>query len=66
MMEFLEHRIADKRVLTVIKSWLRSGVIEEGRVLKNGSGVAQGGAISPLRANIFLHYVFDLWFEKKD
>lgn len=65
MMEFLEHRIADKRVLTVIRSWLKAGVIKEGKTLKNESGVAQGGAISPLLANIYLHYVLDLWFEKK-
>lgn len=65
LMEFLGHRIADKRVLTVIKSWLEAGIIEEGKVLKSDVGTAQGGAISPLLANIYLHYVLDLWFEKK-
>lgn len=65
LMEFLGHRIADKRVLTVIKSWLKAGIIEEGKVLKSDVGTAQGGAISPLLANIYLHYVLDLWFEKK-
>ncbi len=65
LMEFLSHRIADQRVLTVIKSWLKAGVIEEGKVLKNEVGAAQGGAISPLLANIYLHYVLDLWFDKK-
>lgn len=65
LMEFLGHRIADKRVLTVIKSWLKAGIIEEGKTLKNDVGAAQGGAISPLLANIYLHYVLDLWFEKK-
>jgi RNA-directed DNA polymerase len=64
-MEFLEHRINDKRVLTVIKSWLKAGVTQEGKVLKNDTGAAQGGVISPLLSNIYLHYVLDLWFEKK-
>lgn len=65
LMEFLEHRISDKRVLAVIKSWLKAGIILEGKTLKNDVGAAQGGAISPLLANIYLHYVLDLWFEKK-
>lgn len=65
LMQFLSHRIADNRVLTVIKSWLKAGVIEEGKTHKNDAGTAQGGAISPLLANIYLHYVLDLWFEKK-
>jgi len=64
-MEFLGHRIADKRVLTVTHSWLKAGVIEECSILKNDVGAAQGGAISPLLANIYLHYVLDLLFEKK-
>ena len=65
LMEFLEYRILDKRVLLVIKSWLKAGVIEEGKILKSEVGAAQGGAISPLLANIYLHYVLDLWFDKK-
>jgi group II intron reverse transcriptase/maturase len=64
-MKFLGHRISDKRVLTVIKSWLEAGIIEEGKVIKNDVGAAQGGSISPLLANIYLHYVLDIWFEKK-
>lgn len=65
LMKFLGHRISDKRVLTVIKSWLEAGIIEEGKVIKNDVGAAQGGSISPLLANIYLHYVLDIWFEKK-
>ena len=62
---FLGHRISDKRVLTLIKSWLEAGIIEEGKVIKNDVEAAQGGSISPLLANIYLHYVSDIWFEKK-
>ena len=64
LMKFLGHRIADRRVLTVIESWLKAGVIKEGKVLKSLSGAAQGGSISPLLSNIYLHYILDLWFEK--
>jgi len=65
MMEFLRHRISDNRVLTLIESWLKAGVIEEGKEIVSNVGTAQGGSISPLLANIYLHYVLDLWFEKK-
>lgn len=58
---FLEHRIGDRRVLRLIRKWLRSGVIEGGQWSDAGVGTAQGAVISPLLANVFLHYVFDLW-----
>ena len=64
MMRFLEHRIADKRLLRIVNRFLKAGVIEEGQVYKSEKGTPQGGAISPLLANIYLHYVLDLWFEK--
>jgi group II intron reverse transcriptase/maturase len=64
LMKFLGHRIRDKRILKLIESWLKAGVMEEGKLLKSEVGTAQGGAISPLLANIFLHYVLDLWYEK--
>jgi hypothetical protein len=60
-MKFIEHRIADKRVLRHIKKWLNAGVLEEGTKVDSEEGVPQGGSISPLLANVYLHYVFDLW-----
>jgi hypothetical protein len=63
-MKFIEHRIADKRVLRHIKKWLNAGVLEEGAVSYEDEGVPQGGSISPLLANIYLHYVFDLWVDQ--
>ena len=58
---FLEHRIADKRVLRLIQKWLAAGVIENGSWTAFEDGVPQGASASPLLANIYLHYVFDLW-----
>jgi RNA-directed DNA polymerase len=62
--KFIEHRIADKRVLRHIKKWLNAGVLEEGVVTHNEEGVPQGGSISPLLANVYLHYVLDLWADQ--
>lgn len=64
LMRFLEHRISDKRMLALIESWLKAGILEEGIVTHQTEGTPQGGAISPLLANIYLHYVLDLWVEK--
>lgn len=58
---FIRHRIADKRVLRLIQKWLKAGVLEEGIHTQVDIGTVQGGSISPLLANIYLHYVFDLW-----
>jgi group II intron reverse transcriptase/maturase len=58
---FLEHRIADKRVLRLIQKWLRAGVIEDGDWSETVEGAPQGASISTLIANVYLHYVFDLW-----
>jgi group II intron reverse transcriptase/maturase len=58
---FLEHRIADRRVLRLIQKWLAAGVIENGEWSKTESGTARGASASPLLANVYLHYVFDLW-----
>ena len=63
MMRFLEHRIADRRVLRLIKNWLTAGVHEYGKLAKTTVGTPQGAVASPLLANIFLHYTFDLWIE---
>jgi group II intron reverse transcriptase/maturase len=58
---FLQHRIADRRVLRLIQKWLAAGVIEDGEWSKTERGTAQGASVSPLLANVYLHYVFDLW-----
>jgi RNA-directed DNA polymerase len=64
LMKFIEHRIADKRVLRHIRKWLNAGVLEDGNRAFSDEGVPQGGSISPLLANIYLHYVLDLWANK--
>jgi RNA-directed DNA polymerase len=61
MLKFLQHRIADRRILRLIRKWLTAGVSEDGEWSKTTVGTPQGSVISPLLANIFLHYVFDLW-----
>ena len=61
LVKFLEHRIADERVLRHVKKWLAAGVMEDGEWVQAEKGSPQGGSISPLLANIYLHYVFDLW-----
>jgi len=61
LVKFLEHRIADRRVLRLIQKWLNAGVLEDGKRIQMEEGTPQGGSASPLLANIFLHYVFDLW-----
>jgi RNA-directed DNA polymerase len=64
LIRFLEHRIGDKRILRLIQKWLRAGVLEDGRIEVSGRGTGQGAAISPLLANVYLHYVLDLWAER--
>jgi group II intron reverse transcriptase/maturase len=63
LIEFLQHRIGDRRILRLIQKWLRAGVIEESTWLQSVKGSPQGSVISPLLSNVFLHYVFDLWIE---
>ena len=63
LMRFLEHRIADTRILRLIRKWLRAGVSEEGQWSSTKVGTPQGSVISPLLANIYLHYVLDLWVD---
>ena len=63
MLRFIEHRIADRRVHRHIKKWLNAGVLEDGTWRGNEEGTPQGGVISPLLANIYLHYALDLWVE---
>lgn len=64
LMKFLEHRIKDKNLLRYIARFLNAGIMENGQFYKAYEGTPQGGIISPLLANIYLHYVLDLWFEK--
>ncbi|HVC77583.1 MAG TPA: group II intron reverse transcriptase/maturase [Candidatus Micrarchaeaceae archaeon] len=64
LLRFLEHRIGDKRVLRLIQKWLRAGVIEQGSWSESTVGVPQGASVSPLLANVYLHYVFDQWAQQ--
>ena len=61
MLRFLEHRIGDRRLLRLISKWLKAGVMEEGVVTAAETGAPQGAVVSPMLANVYLHYVFDLW-----
>ena len=62
-MKFIEHRIADRRVVRLIQKWLNAGVLEDGKRIRVEEGTPQGGSASPLLANVYLHYVFDLWVQ---
>ena len=64
LLKFLEHRIADKRILRLIRKWLKAGVIEDGAWSETLEGAAQGASVSPLLSNVYLHYVFDLWADR--
>src|SRR5271165_2222337 len=61
LVKFIEHRIADRRAVRLIQKWLNAGVLEDGKRIRMEEGTPQGGSASPLMANIYLHYVFDLW-----
>jgi group II intron reverse transcriptase/maturase len=63
MIKFIEHRVKDKNLVRLIARFLKSGYIEEGEYMKTETGTPQGGNISPILANIYLHYVLDLWFK---
>jgi group II intron reverse transcriptase/maturase len=64
LVQFIEHRVADKRIVRLIQKWLAAGVLEDGKRIHSEVGTVQGGSISPLLANIYLHYVFDLWIQR--
>jgi group II intron reverse transcriptase/maturase len=64
LVHFVEHRIADPRLLRHLKKWLKAGVMEDGKRIENEQGTPQGGSISPVLANVYLHYVFDLWADQ--
>jgi group II intron reverse transcriptase/maturase len=61
LVRFVEHRIGDPRIVRLIQKWLKAGVLEDGVVTVSDKGTGQGSVISPLLANVYLHYVFDLW-----
>src|SRR5580692_11096390 len=63
LVKFIEHRVADRRVVRLIQKWLNAGVLEDGKRIRVGEGTPQGGSASPLLANVYLHYVFDLWVQ---
>lgn len=63
LIRFLEHRIGDRRIIRLIRKWLKAGVLEDGRLAETKEGTPQGAVISPLLANIYLHYVYDLWVQ---
>lgn len=65
LMRFLEHRIRDRRFLRIIRRFLKAGVMEDGMFRASEEGTPQGGLVSPVLSNIYLHYVLDLWFEKR-
>jgi group II intron reverse transcriptase/maturase len=64
LVRFVEHRIGDPRIIRLIRKWLKAGVLEDGIVTVSDKGTGQGSVISPLLANVYLHYVFDLWAER--
>jgi group II intron reverse transcriptase/maturase len=64
LVKFIEHRIGDRRIVRLIQKWLNAGVLQEGERIQSETGTVQGGSISPLLANVYLHYVFDLWVQR--
>ena len=64
LIRFVEHRIGDQRIIRLIRKWLKAGVLEDGVVTVSEKGTGQGSVISPLLANVYMHYVFDLWADR--
>jgi RNA-directed DNA polymerase len=64
LIRFVEHRVGDRRILRLIRKWLKAGVMEDGNLVPTEAGTPQGAVISPLLANIYLHYAFDLWADQ--
>jgi len=64
LIRFVEHRVGDPRIIRLIQKWLRAGILEDGAVTASDRGTGQGLVISPLLANIYLHYAFDLWVNR--
>src|ERR1700722_9990611 len=64
LIRFVEHRIGDRRIIRLIQKWLKAGVLEDGRLIETTEGTPQGAVASPLLANVYLHYVYDLWVQQ--
>jgi group II intron reverse transcriptase/maturase len=64
LLRFVEHRVGDPRLVSLIRRWLKAGIMENGEIHPNDEGTPQGGSISGLLSNVYLHYVLDLWFER--
>lgn len=64
VLRFVAHRVGDPRLISLIRRWLKAGVLENGKVYPSEEGTPQGGSISVLLSNLYLHYVLDLWFER--
>jgi RNA-directed DNA polymerase len=64
LVRFLEHRVGDERIIRLVRKWLKAGVLEEGKWSVSETGTPQGAVVSPLLANVYLHYVFDLWAQQ--
>src|SRR6266576_2660927 len=64
LLRFVEHRVCDPRLISLIRRWLKASVLEDGEIQPNEQGTPQGGSISVLLSNVYLHYVLDLWFER--
>jgi group II intron reverse transcriptase/maturase len=64
LLRFVEHRVGDPRMISLIRRWLKAGILEEDEIHPNEEGTPQGGSISVLLSNLYLHYVLDLWFER--
>ncbi len=64
LLRFVEHRVGDPRLISLIRRWLKAGILEDGELHANEQGTPQGGSISVLLSNVYLHYVLDLWFER--
>ena len=64
LIRFVEHRIVDRRIIRLIQKWLKAGILEDGVVTVSETGTGQGSVISPLLANVYLHYVLDLWAQR--
>lgn len=64
LIKFIEQRIADKRIVRLIQKWMNAGILDKGKIIYSEEGVVQGSSASPLLANMFLHYVYDLWVQQ--
>src|SRR5438309_8425712 len=64
MLRFVEHRVGDPRLISLIRRWLKASILEDGEIYANEEGTREGGSVSVLLSNVYLYYVLDLWFER--